>query len=151
MNNLFLNNVAEVKLSYITNVPAKDRPTISCSRDAERIFRECFEGTIEHVESFHILILSRSNKVLGHKRISEGGINGTVVDVRLILQTAILGNASVIILGHNHPSGNLKPSQADIRTTKKVVEAGKIMDIAVLDHIIVSLDSYYSFADENEI
>ena len=146
--NLFLNNLAEIKISYSTKVPAKDRPSVSCSRDAEKLFRLIFTD-IEYRESFYILLLNRANRVLGFKKVSEGGITGTITDVRMVLQAALKASACAFICAHNHPSGNLKPSEADLKITKKIKEAASIMDIAVLDHLILSEESYFSFADEN--
>ncbi len=147
--NLFLNNLAEIKISYSTKVPAKDRPSVSSSRDAEKLLRLIYTD-IEYRESFYILLLNRANRVLGFKKISEGGITGTITDVRMILQAALKANACAFICCcHNHPSGNLKPSEVDLKITKKIKEAASIMDIAVLDHLILSEESYFSFADEN--
>ncbi|HQQ94622.1 MAG TPA: DNA repair protein RadC [Bacteroidia bacterium] len=100
-------------------------------------------------EEFWILILDRANQVLREIHMSKGGISGTVVDVRLICRAAIENNASGIILAHNHPSGQLKPSEQDRQITRKVREALHIFDIALLDHIIVGDQNYFSFADEN--
>jgi DNA repair protein RadC len=97
------------------------------------------------------LLLNRGNKVLGWANISNGGITGTVADPLLIFQTALLTNATSIILSHNHPSGNRTPSSADIDLTRKVKSAGQILEIMVLDHVIVTTDGYYSFADEGII
>ena len=148
--NLFTNNISEVKMSYSIKVPRKDRPSISCSQDANKISRLFYEN-IEHRESFYLILLDRSNRTLGFNRISEGGISGTITDIRLILQCAILTNSSAMVLIHNHPSGNTKPSEADLKVTKKIKDAAKLMDIAVLDHIILTADTYFSFADENLI
>jgi DNA repair protein RadC len=146
--NLFLNNLSEVKISYSSKVPAKDRPVVRCSRDAVNNIRLFFPD-VEYKESFFILLMSRSNKILGFNQISSGGISGTITDIRLIFQAAIKSNACGMILAHNHPSGALNPSEADKLITKKVFDAGKILDITVLDHIIITQDSYFSFADEN--
>ena len=102
-------------------------------------------------EEFWILILNRANKLISKEPISRGGINATVVDVRMIFKPAILQNASSIILAHNHPSGNLKPSEDDIKLTRKLKDAGKLMDINVIDHIIIGDNNYFSFADEGLI
>jgi DNA repair protein RadC len=103
---------------------------------------------IEFVEEFKILLMNRSNSVLGILEISKGGISGTVTDVRVVFQAAIKGNASGIIAAHNHPSGNLNPSESDTRLTQKLKEAGNLMDIQLLDHLILSTEGeYYSFAD----
>lgn len=99
-------------------------------------------------ESFCILLLNRANKVLKTIRISDGGLTGTVVDPRKVFKIALDNNATSIILGHNHPSGQLTPSEADIQLTRKMKEAGVVLDLPVLDHIIVGDGNYYSFADE---
>ena len=99
-------------------------------------------------EEFWVVFLNQSNKIIDKYRVSQGGIAGTVIDVRLIMKAAIEKLASGIILCHNHPSGNLKPSKSDIDITKKLRDAGEIMEIKVLDHIIVTDESYFSFADE---
>lgn len=99
-------------------------------------------------EEFWILVLNQANKVLTRFNISKGGIAGTVIDVRLIMEKALYQHASSIILCHNHPSGNRRPSQPDISITKKLAEAGKILDIHVLDHVIIAENHYFSFADE---
>jgi DNA repair protein RadC len=99
-------------------------------------------------EEFWILFLDRGNKIKDSFRISQGGISGTVIDVRIILKLAIEKQASSIILCHNHPSGTLQASDADIKITRKITEAAKIMDISVLDHVIIGDNKYYSFADE---
>lgn len=99
-------------------------------------------------EEFWILILNRANKVIGKERISQGGVSGTVVDARIIFRMAIQKLASSIILVHNHPSGQLRPSQQDIYVTKKLATAGRSLDISVVDHLIFTDDGYYSFKDE---
>jgi len=99
-------------------------------------------------ETFCILLLNRANKVLKTIRISDGGLTGTVVDLRKVFKIAMDNNATSIILGHNHPSGQLTPSEADIQLTKKLKEAGVMLDLPILDHIIVGDGNYYSFADE---
>ena len=102
-------------------------------------------------EEFWVLVLNRSNRVIDHTRISQGGIAGTVIDVRLILKNALDKLGSSLILCHNHPSGNLKPSEADIKITRKIAEASNTMDIQLLDHIIIADNSYFSFSDEGMI
>lgn len=132
-------NVSEVQLIYKNKVRASDRLKITCSRDAYKIFMENWNPEIiEFVEEFKILLMNRANAVLGILEISKGGISGTVTDVRVIFQAAIKGNASGIIAAHNHPSGNLNPSESDTRLTQKLKEAGNLMDIQILDHLIIS-------------
>ena len=144
--------VNEVKLSYKTKQKASERPKIFCSKTSYDLLLNCFDAnTIEHKESFKVLLLNRGNKVLGVFNVSEGGISETTVDIRLILQAAILSNASGIILSHNHPSGEIKPSMQDDMITNKIKTACGVMGITVLDHVIVTPEKYYSYADEGKL
>ena len=128
-----------------SDVMQKD--TLTSSRD---VFDMMLPQLIDlPYEEFWIIQLNRANHVIGRARISAGGVSGTVVDSKMVFKPAIEVLATSIILVHNHPSGNLKPSQADIELTRKLKEAGKHLDIAVLDHIIVAYSGFYSFADEN--
>ena len=120
---------------------------ISSSNDAFEILHT--ELSDLNTEEFWIILLNRANRVIKKSKISSGGISGTVADTRVIFKSAIDNLASAIILAHNHPSGNLKPSQADINLTKKLRESGTVLDIPVLDHIIIAENSYFSFADES--
>lgn len=141
--------VAEVELIYKSKVKASERPLIRCSKDSYNILWSVWDpNKIEMLEEFKVLLLNRGNKVIGLYDVSSGGITGTVADPRLILATAIKSLAVSIILSHNHPSGNLKPSKADEEITIKINEAAKYHDIKVLDHIIITSEQYYSFADE---
>lgn len=119
---------------------------INCSSDAFKLMHPIL-GDLVH-EEFWILLLNRSHKIIAIKRISQGGITGTVTDIRMILKLALDNLATSIILCHNHPSGNLQPSDADISITQRINDSGNIMDIALLDHIIIGGSHYYSFADE---
>ena len=125
------------------------KPRITCSADAVDVIKPDLLD-LDH-EEFWIIILNRANYVLKKIQISRGGISGTVADPKLIFKSALEQSGSSIILIHNHPSGNLQPSQADISLTKNLKEAGKFMEIPVLDHIIVSDNCYFSFADEGLI
>ncbi len=127
----------------------KEKIRISGSQDVYALY-EPLIADLSH-EEFWVLILNRSNRVIDNIRISQGGISGTVIDVRLILKKAIDCLASSLILCHNHPSGNLKPSDADIKITSKISDAGRSMDIQTLDHIIIADNSYFSFSDEGMI
>lgn len=122
-----------------------ERKKITCSNDVADIFVPQLQD-LPH-EEFWIVLLNRSNLIIDMNRISQGGIAGTVTDVRIILKTALDRMATQLILCHNHPSGNLQPSKEDINFTKKILEAGKLLDIQLLDHIIVANTGYYSFAD----
>ncbi|WP_339867051.1 JAB domain-containing protein [uncultured Algoriphagus sp.] len=144
--------VAEIKLSYSAKVKNSLRPKVSSSRQVYEVFAHAWEDDkIEFVEDFKVMLLSRANRVLGIVTISSGGTAGTVVDVKLVYAAAIKANASSVILAHNHPSGNLQPSEQDKRLTQRVKEAGRILDIPVLDHVIMTAEGYYSFADEGEL
>jgi len=122
---------------------------IKTSRDSYEAFKLFYDqDTIELTESFIALFLNRANNTLGWLKVSQGGMTGTVVDIRIILGTALKIAAQSIILSHNHPSGNLQPSEADISLTKKIKEAATFMDICILDHIIYTESGFYSFADE---
>jgi DNA repair protein RadC len=150
MNEIELNKAAEVKLVYQTKVKASDRPRVQSSHDAYKILKGIFDQeTIEHHESVVLLLLNRSNRVLGAKQISTGGINGCIMDVRLILQYCLIANATGFIISHNHPSGNLDPSDSDKNITKKLKTASSYHDLSFTDHIIVTPENKYtSFADE---
>jgi DNA repair protein RadC len=118
---------------------------IRCSKDVADIFQPVLSD-LAH-EEFWILFLNRSNKVINRMKLSQGGISGTVTDVRMVMKKAIECLASGIIVCHNHPSGNLNPSESDTKITQKIKEAGNLMDIQLLDHLIISDKDYYSFAD----
>ena len=141
--------VAEVELVYKTKVKASERPHIKCSYDSFSILKEIWDvNKINMLEQFKVLLLNRANKVIGVYQASSGGITATIADSRLILATAIKSLAVSIILSHNHPSGNLNPSAADQDLTSKIKTACQYHDIKVLDHVIVTSEGYYSFADE---
>jgi DNA repair protein RadC len=109
------------------------------------------EGSIEYVEQLYVLMLDRSNQLYAWKQISIGGISATFTDPKLIFQTALLCHAPQIILLHNHPSGNTQPSINDLQMTKRLKEGGDLLEIKILDHLILTMDGFYSFADEGEI
>ena len=147
-------HVAEVSLTYVTKVKPSERPAIKNSHDAHKIFFDSWDtATIEHKETVKMLLLNRANKVLGITTISEGGLSGTLMDVRMIFQYAIKGNACGIIICHNHPSGNSNPSESDQKITQKIKEAGNLLDIQLLDHIILTPEKeiFRSFADEGQL
>lgn len=125
---------------------ALEKPVINSSKIAYELLRGKL-GDLNQ-EEFHIILLNRANKLITIEKTSEGGISQTVVDQRVIFRKALNVNASAIILAHNHPSGNLNPSQADIEITKKIEKSGNLIGIELLDHIIVSATAYYSFKDE---
>ncbi len=119
---------------------------ITSSKDAYEILQTVLSD-VPH-EEFWVLILNRANHVTAKIAISEGGSSSTIVDPKKIFKLALENKAEALVLGHNHPSGNLKPSEDDIKITKKINEAGKFLEISILDHIIVGENAYFSFADE---
>lgn len=141
--------IAEIQLSYKPSLRLSQQPVIKTSEDAYKIFLKSWDmEKIDFVEQFKVLLLTRSNSVLGILNVSSGGVTSTVVDPRVIFSAAIKANACAIILGHNHPSGNLKPSQPDLDLTQKIKQGARYFDISVLDHVIVTKEEYFSFADE---
>lgn len=143
--------VAEVQLTYKTNVKSSERYKINDSKSADKLLRPFYDDYMEHREASFAILLSRANKVLGVIRLSEGGVSGTVIDVKVLFQSAILSNASAIIISHNHPSGNITASKADLSLTKKITAAGKLLDINLLDSLIITDEGYYSLADDGLI
>lgn len=141
-------NIPEITVSYKDQVKASERFTIKCSCDASVIFREAHKDCMQHHEEAHVLVMNRANRVLGIMCISKGGLCGTVVDIRMILQTALKVNCSSICLAHNHPSGSTQPSNEDIRLTEKLKQACKLIDLQLLDHLIMTEETYTSFADQ---
>ena len=147
-----LNQIAEVELMYKSKVKASERPKISHSKDAYIIFKNNWdENKIELQEQFKVMLLNRANKVLGIYEVSTGGMTGTVADPKLIFVAALKAGATSIMLVHNHPSGNLKPSKQDEQLTYKIKEGGKLLDIVLLDHLIISNEGYFSMQDEGFI
>jgi DNA repair protein RadC len=149
MNQQDWKKVAEVELIYKSKVKASERPLVKTSKDAANLLMELWnEDKIDFVEQFKILLLNRANRVLGIVEISSGGVTGTVADPKLIFAAAIKANACGIIISHNHPSSSLKPSKADEQLTQKIKQGGLFLDISLLDHVIVTSEGYFSFADE---
>jgi DNA repair protein RadC len=146
-----LNNVSEIDIVYKKKASCKisERPMISSSSVGYEICLHYWNlDKIDLLEEFKVLYLNRSNRVLQILPISQGGITGTVADPRLVIACALKVAACSIILAHNHPSCTLKPSKADEELTMKIKEAAKYFDLKVLDHLIVTSEGYYSFADE---
>jgi DNA repair protein RadC len=146
-----LNNVSEIDFVYKrkSDVKVSQRPVITSSLDCFQILKYYWDcGKLELVEEFKVLFLNRSNRVLYLLTASSGGITGTVADPRIILAIALKVAACSLILAHNHPSGSVKPSQSDEQLTSKISTAAQYLDIRVLDHLIVTSETYYSFADE---
>jgi len=140
-----------LNISYSDKVKKSELHTISNSQGCVDILRPLFDNSIDWREEMVMLCLNRANKVIAYYRVSVGGTSGTVCDPKIIFSVALNCLCSSIILCHNHPSGNLQPSEADNQITQKIKDAGKLLDIRVLDHIIITDDGYYSYADEGKI
>jgi len=141
--------VEEIELSYKTVVKASERITVSSASQAYRIFYQYWNpGHIELLESFKLLLLNTRCQVLGIIDLSKGSTSAAIIDPRLIFAAALKANAKQIILAHNHPGGNLAPSKQDINATEKLVKGAKLLDLIIADHLILTADHYFSFADE---
>lgn len=139
--------VSEITAKYRS---VKTKASFSSPGEVSKFLRSIYEN-INWVESAYLLAFNKRNNVIGHYKLSIGGIGGTVVDKKVVLGLALSCQASAIIIAHNHPSGNLKPSQSDISITKDLNSACKIMDIDLLDHIILTDKGHYSFTEQSGI
>lgn len=142
--------VSEIQVSYTPNLLV-DMSIKNSKKSFELILNEWELETLQMQEEVKILLLNKSNKVLGIYSLAKGGLTSCIVDVRIILSIALKTLATGIILVHNHPSGNLKPSKADLDITKKLKNSCDLLDISLLDHLIITKDNYFSFADEGLI
>lgn len=145
------NFVAEIEISYKKKVKSSNLKKIAQSSDIYAILKYVWSPNMEFIEESVLLCLNRANKVLGWVKISAGGMHGTVMDQKVIFSIALKCCASAIVIAHNHPSGSLRPSEQDIRITKTIKEGGRLLDIQLIDHLILSGEGYYSFADEGQI
>lgn len=143
-------DVAEIKVSYSTN--QGQGVVLNSSKSAYNLILSKWDkDIIEFQEESKVILVNRANNLLGVFPLSKGGMTGTVVDNRIILSVALKCHASGIFLVHNHPSGNLKPSEADKQITRKLKEACNLLDISLIDHLIITKTGYYSFADEGQL
>lgn len=124
---------------------------ISNSENAADFIRQFYSDDIEIYESFFILLMNRANKVIGYAKISQGGITGTIVDKKILLKYVVDSLASGVIIAHNHPSGNSTPSDSDIRITREIRELCELVDSKLLDHVILTTETFYSFADNGNL
>jgi DNA repair protein RadC len=140
----------EISLKYSTNGTVKTK--IKDAMDAHSLFLSLFDpDTLEYKEMAIVLFLNRANHTIGWMKLSEGGTSSTVIDSKIIFATALKCNASAIILSHNHPSGTIEPSNQDIVVTESITKFGNLIDIKLLDHVIITKTSFYSFADNGRI
>ncbi len=142
--------VNEISISYNQKIKNNDRQKLNNSVEVANYLRSLWNpDTISIYESFVVLMLNNSNHVNGFYTLSTGGINATCVDIRILFAIVLKSLSTSIILAHNHPSGNLKPSESDKKLTQKIIKAGELLDIKTLDHIILTPENnYFSFADE---
>ena len=139
--------ISEVQISYSSIIKARDRMKVTGSSDSYNAFK-LFWPAYDHIEFMYMIMLNRQNQILGYHQLSKGGMTGTVIDIRVVFQVALKACATSIIIAHNHPSGNLEVSTADRQITQNVKQAGLILEIPLLDHLILSSEGYYSMADE---
>lgn len=145
------NIISEIELKYNPQISKDNRKTIKDSATAYNILLDNWDkDSIELYEEFKVLLLNRANEIIGIYILSKGGIHGTVVDLKLLFAVILKSAASSVILVHNHPSGNLKPSEADRNLYEKIKKIAKYLDVNVLDNLIISKDGYYSFNDEGD-
>ncbi|MDH7464134.1 JAB domain-containing protein [Chitinophagaceae bacterium 26-R-25] len=144
--------VSELEIIYKSKMRPSERPQIKVSQDAYQLFLASWDmGKIELLEQFKVMALNHANRVLGICEISSGAISATLVDPKLVFGMLLKAGASSAIICHAHPSGNVKPSNSDVEMTRKICEGGKLLDIKILDHLIITMDNYYSFADSGAL
>lgn len=144
-----LTRISEVTIAYRPKFKASLRPQVTKAEHAYQIFLHQWDkDTIELLEEFKIMLLNRHNKVLGVAGISIGGLDRTVVDPKVVFTIALKAKASSVILAHNHPSGNVNTSLVDTQVTTKLKQGGQLLDINIIDHLIITNDGFYSYADE---
>jgi len=139
--------IPEITVSYKNNVKASERAVIHRSADAAKIFAEACKDCMQHHEEVYVMFLNKANRVLGISNVFKGGMAGAMIDIKIILQIALKVSASAIVLSHNHPSGNTKPSGHDISMTEALQKGCQAVDIKLLDHVIVTDEAFTSFAD----
>lgn len=145
-------SIPEIDLLYNPPQNVVLSPKILDFESAYHLFIEKWDTKkLEFIEQFKVLLLNRAHRVLGICTLSTGGISSTIIDIRLLFAVALKSNASAIIVAHNHPSGETTPSKSDIEVTKRIHDAGKILDIPLLDHLIISKQTFYSFKNEGII
>lgn len=141
--------LTEIQVTYKHDIPMSQLPKVSCSADAYMWLSSIWSENRSYIEEFNLLLLNRANAILGYHRLSIGGTTSCLVDVKKVAQLALKSNCSGVILSHNHPSGNLKPSEADKTITAKIKRALEILEIQLLDHLILDdAEGYLSMADD---
>ena len=145
------NTVSEIEIKYTPAIKKQDRVKITNSQKAYNTFLNNWNhNTVELYEEFKVMLLNKANEVIGISTIAKGGMSSCLVDLKLLFALTLKSASPVIILAHNHPSGNLKPSDADKRIYEKVKKASEYLDIQILDNMIITKDGYYSFIDSKQ-
>ncbi|MBR9861421.1 JAB domain-containing protein [bacterium] len=145
-------SIPEIKLSLVLEGTTDELVQVTCSQDLYDAVLPMFDvHTIDYIEEMILVCLNRANRIIGFFKVSKGGQTGTVCDPKVVFSIALNCGACSIALAHNHPSGNLKPSQADLKLTQKVKAAGKLLDIVLMDHLIVTRAGYHGMADYREL
>lgn len=147
-----LSIVAEVTLSYRPQIKPSQRPRVKCAADVYNILSRFWNADdLEMRETFFLILLNNNGRVMGITELSHGGFTGVVVDTRMVFAVALKACACTIVVAHNHPSGNLRPSSQDIRVTQRLKAAGEILELPLQDHLIVSTEGYLSLAEEGYV
>ena len=142
--------IPQIKLTYVSDCKPKEKTR--CSSESAKMFRQFFDdGEIDYRESFKVMFLNRANRILGIQNISDGATDMCIVDKKMVFSAALLSNATSIILCHNHPSGNLTPSIHDDKLTDQIKNGAELLGMKVLDHIILTRESFYSYCDNGKI
>jgi len=141
--------IPEITVSYKDTVKPSERFRVETSADTAKVLAVAYKECMQHHEEVHVLYLNRAHRVLGISNVAKGGIDCTLIDVKIILQTALKASASAIIISHNHPSGNMIPSNYDKDLTDKIKTGCEAVGIKLLDHVIMTEETYCSFAEEN--
>ena len=149
MKKTYKNTISEYSLKYTKSEIQKTK--VTTSESASNVIRQFYFDDINIYESFFILLLNRANNTTGFAKISQGGTAGTVVDIKIIAKYAVDSLSPNVIICHNHPSGNKQPSDADLNITKRIKDALLLLDIKLIDHIIITENDFYSFADNGNL
>ena len=149
MKKTYKSTISEYSLKYTKSQIQKTK--VTTSESASNVIRKFYFDDINIYESFFILLLNRANNTTGFAKISQGGTAGTVVDIKIIAKYAVESLSSAVIICHNHPSGDKRPSDADLNITRRIKDALLLLDIKLIDHIIITENDFYSFADNGNL
>ena len=143
------NKLAEISINYKSNIKPENKIKITSPEESAHQLRNIWNDKIDYQESMYLMLLDRANNILGYTLLATGATTGVLVDIKMILQTALKSNAHGVIMAHNHPSGNIYPSKQDDAITSKVKKGLEAIDVKLLDHLIISTEGFYSYQNEN--